>query len=314
MVRMNSKMFIVLLVLVNTVKATESNTISLKVGDQLALPGGINKSVKQILWKLNANKVVEWDPFFNTTVYGVFEKRTTLDIATGNISIRDVRTSDSGMFSFEFDHTQHKSFKIAVINEVATPTINFTCDTAMTSCNLTCVGDVAGAGTVIYNWKANGAKLNVSDKNHITENNNIEAFTCMMENSVSQKESASLNNPLYSPVPTPSVKPVLPSKTLLGISLFVLLITSIFVFVFMHKCKSGVWFYETDSMPWETDFWRKQGNSGDQESPEINQSKKGVKAGAAEDAVAKGPKEEDKLMTSWSRAEEDASCLNENGT
>ncbi|XP_067116543.1 uncharacterized protein [Osmerus mordax] len=295
---MNSKMFIVLLVLVNTVKATESNTISLKVGDQLALPGGINKPVTQILWKLNANKVVEWDPFFDITVYGEFKKRTTLDIATGNISIRDVRTSDSGMFSFEFNHTQHKSFKIAVIDEVPTPRINFTCDTPMTSCSLTCVGDVAGAGTVIYNWKADGAKLDVSDKTHITENNNTEAFTCMMENSVSQKESASHKNPLYSPVPTPSVGYGLTPKTHLGILLFSLFITVIFVLVFIHKWKSGVWFYETDSMPWETDFWRKQGNSGDQESPEINQSEKGVKAGAAVDAVPEGPNEEDKLMTS----------------
>ncbi|XP_046887375.1 uncharacterized protein LOC124474950 isoform X2 [Hypomesus transpacificus] len=302
---MNSKMF-VLLVLVNTVKATESNTIYLKVGDQLALPGGINTPVQHILWKLNANKVVEWDPFFKTTVYGEFKNRTTLDIATGHISIRDVRISDSGIFYFEFNHTQHKSIKISVINEVPTPRINSICDTHMTSCSLTCEGDIAEAGTVTYSWKADEAKLEVSDKTHIHENKNTEAFTCMMENSVSQMESAPHRNTLYSPVP------VLTAKTLIGISIFVLLITAIIVLVFMHKCKSGVWFYETESMPWETGFWRKQGNSGDQESPEINQSENDVQAGAAEDAVTKVPKEEDKLMTS-SRAEEDAS-LNENGT
>ena len=93
------------------------DTIYLKVGDQLALPGGINTPVQHILWKLNANKVVEWDPFFKTTVYGEFKNRTTLDIATGHISIRDVRTSDSGIFYFEFNHTQHKSIKISVISK-----------------------------------------------------------------------------------------------------------------------------------------------------------------------------------------------------
>lgn len=71
----------------------------------------------------------------------------------------------------------------------------------MTSCSLTCEGDIAEAGTVTYSWKADEVKLEVSDKTHIHENKNTEAFTCMMENSVSQMESAPHRNPLYSPVP-----------------------------------------------------------------------------------------------------------------
>ena len=83
-------------------------------------------------------------------------------------------------------------------DEVPTPTISFTCDT-LTSCSLTCGGDVTGAGTVTYDWKADGADLDVSEKTHITKNNNTEAFTCMMKNAVSQKESAPHRNSLYSP-------------------------------------------------------------------------------------------------------------------
>ncbi|KAJ8003847.1 hypothetical protein DPEC_G00152650 [Dallia pectoralis] len=47
-----------------------------------------------------------------------------------------------------------------------------------------------------------------------------------------------------------------------GLSIFVVATLLVLLFTIVHRFKTGVWFYQKESMPWEGEFWKKRKEAG----------------------------------------------------
>ncbi|XP_067116990.1 CD48 antigen-like [Osmerus mordax] len=169
-------------------------------------PGSPPESGSSITWKLQSNKVIEYEPLFSekSDVYGRFKDRATLDTATGQLEITDLTKEDSGVYTVEVRSKVTGKYTVDVIRNIsATPKIsqNPECDIHPVDCILTCeVSYTTDAEPVTYSWKEGTGpwqrssdkylKLNVTDAG--------KKFFCKIENPISEKDSVSYEIP---PVP-----------------------------------------------------------------------------------------------------------------
>ncbi|XP_034042445.1 uncharacterized protein LOC117524733 isoform X4 [Thalassophryne amazonica] len=80
---------------------------------------------ENILWKHDGNKVVEFTGSVED-VYSPYENRITLDWESAELSIKDLRLNDSGVYELEVDDgnmLKHSSHKLMVIDRVSKLTI-----------------------------------------------------------------------------------------------------------------------------------------------------------------------------------------------
>ncbi|CAK6982285.1 uncharacterized protein LOC128354439 isoform X2, partial [Scomber scombrus] len=61
---------------------------------------------------------------------------------------------DSGIYTVEINGKETSQTQLLVISPVPKPTISISCDPGMTSCVLTCSGNITGADPVTYWWTA----------------------------------------------------------------------------------------------------------------------------------------------------------------
>uniref|UniRef100_A0A8C7PDX4 Ig-like domain-containing protein n=1 Tax=Oncorhynchus mykiss TaxID=8022 RepID=A0A8C7PDX4_ONCMY len=177
-----------------------SGDLYLKVGGELVLKpdkSTVTDPITSILWKHGKNKVAEWDKDFGgLDIYAAFKERTTLDQTSGELRIRGLKKTDSGVYSVEFNSKLlHKTYTLSVIKAVPKPTITSSCNPDKTSCTLTCEGDTTDAEPVTYSWKEGegaweviGKQLVVS-KNYTGKSTNSYKYFCKMKNSVSGEVS-----------------------------------------------------------------------------------------------------------------------------
>lgn len=96
-------------------------------GQQIQWPPVVTKPPKEILWKHNSNKVVEFDGTVDY-VYGSYVGRVTLNKLTAQLQINDLRLEDSGKYESEVyleERWQETSFELQVIGEAQLFQIRF---------------------------------------------------------------------------------------------------------------------------------------------------------------------------------------------
>uniref|UniRef100_A0A4W5NX61 Ig-like domain-containing protein n=1 Tax=Hucho hucho TaxID=62062 RepID=A0A4W5NX61_9TELE len=234
-----------------------------KVGGELVLKpdkSTVPDSITIILWKHEKNKVAEWDKDFGgLDIYAAFINRTTLDQTTGELRISGLMTTDSGVYSVEFNSKLlDMTYTLSVIKAVPKPTITSSCNTDKT-CTLTCEGHTTEP--VTYSWKVGegvwevGGKQLMVSKSDTGNSTNSYKYICKMNNTVSEEVSEPVGL-VFSP------DGWLTKARLLGISVFVLAVAGVLSFILGHRAKTGVWFYETESMPWKGEFWKNQREVG----------------------------------------------------
>uniref|UniRef100_A0A4W5Q131 Ig-like domain-containing protein n=1 Tax=Hucho hucho TaxID=62062 RepID=A0A4W5Q131_9TELE len=156
------------------------------------------------------------------------------------------RKTDSGVYSVEFNGKPLKTFTLSVIKVVPKPAITSSCNPDKTSCTLTCEGNTTDAEPVTYRWKLGEGAWEVSGQQKIVsrnDNTNI-SYTCQLKNPVSEA-SEDFDKDLFGP------DGWLTKARLFGISVFVLAVAGVLLFILGHRAKTGVCFYEKESMPWE---------------------------------------------------------------
>ncbi|KAK6274347.1 hypothetical protein J4Q44_G00392510 [Coregonus suidteri] len=223
--------------------AVSAQQLNRKVGVDLVLmpdKSTIPDSITGILWKHEKNKLAEWDKDFGLDIYAAFKNRTTLDLTTGELRISGLTKTDSGVYSVEFNSKLlDKTYTLSVIKAVPKPTITSSCNSDKTSCTLTCEGDTTDAEPVTYSWKAGEGAWEVSGQQKIVSRNDSTKiiYTCQLKNPVSEA-SEDFDKDLF------GTGGWLTKARLFGISLFVLAVAVVLLFIFGHKAKTGVWFYE----------------------------------------------------------------------
>ncbi|XP_038586401.1 uncharacterized protein LOC119911570 [Micropterus salmoides] len=161
-------------------------------------------AISNILWKHNNNLLAEWvKGLINLTYYSTFKGRTTLDITTGRLEIKNMGEADAGQYTVEIDsHAQSLSYDVKMIKEVPEPEVwmrPVSCNGDSEACTLSCDGDTGGAEPVTYSWKEGDGdwKESGQDMKINKTQTDVETFSCKIKNPVSEKESEPENNPFF---------------------------------------------------------------------------------------------------------------------
>ncbi|XP_037102217.1 carcinoembryonic antigen-related cell adhesion molecule 1-like isoform X2 [Syngnathus acus] len=232
------------------------NTVYGKLGDEVVLrpdAGLPTGPLTSILWKHGNDIAIEWDPN-GVEAYRQFKHRTTLNNVSGELTITALTQNDSGIYTPEINSALKTPIHLAVILSVPEPTILTSCDAEKTVCTLTCAGDTTGAEPVNYTWMIGHSSKTYTSREIIIKKDtpNEDEFKCQLQNPVSKKSSLSTRNPFLTAEHQGGL------KVNIGLTLAICLLTAIVVLVLIHKCKTGMWFFQKASMPWQADFWRKE--------------------------------------------------------
>ncbi|KAJ8003846.1 hypothetical protein DPEC_G00152640 [Dallia pectoralis] len=204
---------------------------------------------KQVKDKELTNKVVDWDESLGLAVYGTFKGRATLDRVTGVLSIKDVSEKDNGEYLMEINSKIVKKYTLSVINVVPNPQITYSCNPDKTTCTLTCEGNTTDAEPVTYNWIKGEVALETSAKQlTVTKTEGSETnYKCNLTNPVSEKFSRVFEGDLFGNNPDGWWT----KSRIFRLSIFVLATVLVLLVTIFHIFKTGVWFYQKESMPWE---------------------------------------------------------------
>lgn len=269
--------------------AESADPVYKKVGDEIVLkPDSAYVSSTGITWKHGSNIAMEWDGD-TIEAYRQFKARGSLNISTGEMTIRGLTPDDGGSYTAEInDNLNPSQTQIIVIFPVPTPTVLKTCDAEVTSCTLTCDGNTTGAQPVTYNWKLKDKTLTEASKEHIIKkesSSGINEFSCELENPVSRESSQPIPNPFTTSAPDDPVDTEAGNlKISTGLTVFITLLAAVLLMGLIHRWKAGMWFYEKESMPWEADFWKKH------ERPRV-EAAEGVEAAESNGTTAHQEKE-----------------------
>ncbi|XP_077369837.1 uncharacterized protein LOC144014138 [Festucalex cinctus] len=226
-----------------------------ELGDKVILrpnAGPNTGPLMSILWKHGDDIAIQWDAD-GVEAYRQFKDRAMLNNVSGELTITGLTRSDSGTYIPEINFVSSTPTHLAVILSVPEPAVLTSCDAERTTCTLTCSGNTTGAEPVTYTWMLGPSVESNSSMRRVIQKDTSSAdeFKCKMENPVSLKTSLSINNPFLT-----SSEGGLKVNT--GLTVLICLLTVLVVLLLIHKCRTGIWFFQKASMPWEADFWRKQ--------------------------------------------------------
>lgn len=240
------------------------------IGDDvvLKLPTSPTSPITQIEWKHGDDLAVEWDGKATDT-YLHFKERSDLNLATGELTLKNLTEELSGVYTVRINgNLLDRSITLKVIAPVPKPHITISCNEEKTECTLTCEGDVTAMDPYWYYWKYNGTEKKTEDNIYkITLLTSAKEFICEIENRVSRKSSEPISDPLTQ-VPEPEASNPKLIKALIVFGCLLAIVVGVAVF---HRVKSGMWFHEKDSMPWEKDFWKKTESSAPSEPQPVNE-------------------------------------------
>ncbi|XP_040888303.1 carcinoembryonic antigen-related cell adhesion molecule 1-like [Toxotes jaculatrix] len=239
------------------VSAQSENIVYKKEGDEVVLkPGSISVPVPitSIIWRDGPNIASQWDNSDSEiTNYRHFKGRVSLNISSGEMTIKGLTRSDTELYTPEINSLKAAPTRLIIISPVPVPTVTKACDDANTSCTLTCEGNTTAVELVTYIWKSDDKELTASSKeHHVTkeDSSSIKEFSCELKNPVSLESSKPIPNPFITTPPEGGL------KINAGLTVFICLLTVVVVVALIHRWKAGMWFFQKDSMPWEADFWR----------------------------------------------------------
>lgn len=244
--------------LLGAVSAQSESPVYRKVGDPVVLkPGSVPDTITSILWKHGDNIAIQWDHSDPEIIYyRQFKVRSSLNISSGEMTIRELTHNDSGLYKPEInggsDSSLFPATRLTVISPVPVPQVTESCNDQKTSCTFTCESTAGtDAEPVTYEWKSDGKVIASSKELHVTKENNSSMFTCEMKNPVSESSSDPIPNPFNN---NNTSSP----KTYTGLTVFICLLLFVLLLFVIHRWKAGMWFFQKASMPWEADFWTKQ--------------------------------------------------------
>uniref|UniRef100_A0A8C7ZX37 Ig-like domain-containing protein n=1 Tax=Oryzias sinensis TaxID=183150 RepID=A0A8C7ZX37_9TELE len=221
-------------------------------------PEGAPPTITIISWKFELDLAAEWDGV-TVDYYRHFKGRTQLNTSTGAMVLRSLNRTDSGKYTPEINNRALDPVQLSVIAAVPVPFINASCNEERTLCTMTCEADTTGAEPATLVWKADGREVQRSRTLQIQKNDSsVKEFLCELRNPVSQESRSSPNPFSSSPTEAPGAAGSLNIPT--GVTVFVVLLVLVLLLGVLHRLRTGSWFFQKDSMPWEADFWRRNGS------------------------------------------------------
>ncbi|XP_047459474.1 uncharacterized protein LOC125019015 [Mugil cephalus] len=198
---------LVVLLFVASDSAEAQNTPSyFKLGGTMTLRPPFTDKITSIVYKFKGNMVAEYaDNGVPLTYYTSFRGRTTLNIGTGELVIKNMGKDDIGEFVVEINNVvQRQRFESVEIKEVPDPVVTarpLSCCSSSSSCGLWCYGEIKESGPVTFYWRKDDGEWKESEQvMNITndeETKKVKTFSCRMKNPVSEKESESEQNPFW---------------------------------------------------------------------------------------------------------------------
>ncbi|XP_037646546.1 hepatocyte cell adhesion molecule-like isoform X4 [Sebastes umbrosus] len=231
---MAPRCFLAFFILTSSLVVGQSPKYALK-GGKVSLKPDIAELPDGILWKLDGNKVVEFNGK-EEQVYSAFDKRITLGWVSAELQITDLRFEDSGEYELEVEVKKalhHRSVhKLEVIDEVAKPTISCEMNngsSSKSSAQLECSSESRRPQSLTkFEWSTRGnvkpgPKLTIS----LGDERDDEVYSCIVSNPLSNETATFTAKDCY---PEKSSSVALIASLL---SIFVLLLVGVGV---------GIWF------------------------------------------------------------------------
>ncbi|MED6261451.1 hypothetical protein ATANTOWER_005329 [Ataeniobius toweri] len=236
-----------------------------KFGDEVTLKpltGSVTDATKSITWKVGDDIAMDLDGG-EVIPYRHFKERGHLNTQTGEMTIKSLNYEDTQVYTTEINNIKtNYEIHLFVLDPVPVPTIVSSCSQDTSTCTLTCEGNIVKAKPVNCMWMSgNPEVLQYGDRYNITKKDSLgfKEFTCKMMNPVSEEISKPFPNPLKPPESGP--------KIYSGLLVFFILLAVVIIVAVFHRIKTGEFFFNKTSMPWEGDFWR---NTKRKQAPENN--------------------------------------------
>ncbi|XP_054879711.1 SLAM family member 5-like [Poeciliopsis prolifica] len=167
--------------------------------------------ITYIAWKFNKSFAAEY--YKKTGIMGYrnpFKGRAELDTNTASLTIRDLRTTDRGVFTVAINEKEiPASYHIVVVRRLDDYPVQVTvrprgCSSQTSrTCTLVCGENFADAEPVQYFWKKENQQWTEGNKTiTVSVFNNTQSFpryTCKVKNLFSEKESDPTADPFRKP-------------------------------------------------------------------------------------------------------------------
>lgn len=230
-----------------------------KVGGDVTLkpkPGSVTDATTSITWKVGSDLAAELEDG-DLTYYRDFKVRSELNNLTGDFTIKKLTYNDTKAYTIETSSSipPHHKIDLRVISPVPVPTIASSCSEdkdAPKTCTLTCEGDTTRADPVEYSWMSDDTEVpNHADKTYtVKESSNVRKLSCKMKNPLGEE----ISKPFLNNLNTGQAEGG--PKISTGITVAIILLVPLILVVIFHRWKTGEFFFNKNSMPWERDFWR----------------------------------------------------------
>lgn len=259
-------------ILVYAASVAAEEKLYAKVGGDVTLkpkPGSVTDATTGITWKVGVDLAAELEDGF-LQYYRDFKGRSELNNLTGDFTIKNLNSSDTHVYTIEISNfLPHHKIDLRVISPVPAPTIGPSCSEdkdAPKACTLTCEGDTTGAEPVEYSWMSDDTEVPDHPERTYTveESSDFRKLSCKMKNPLGEK----ISKPFFNNFNTEQAEGG--PKISTGITVAIILLVVVILVVIVHRLKTGEWFFNKNSMPWEGDFWRN--NNGQQPQAAVLES------------------------------------------
>ncbi|XP_058158973.1 lymphocyte function-associated antigen 3 isoform X2 [Dasypus novemcinctus] len=173
--------------------------------DSLKLFGAVNKNItlrppshtpfKEILWKKQKDKVVEWEENLNITYFPPFQDRLHLDTGSGNLTIFNLTSSDEDNYEIESQSvTNNVIYSLYVVETLSPLELNCTLvnESIVVQCGLQRQPNIHPELTK-YSWNCPFVNCENNSKTEMyfmKEDDLSKEVQCIVENPVSKSESS----------------------------------------------------------------------------------------------------------------------------
>ncbi|XP_061571424.1 CD48 antigen-like [Cololabis saira] len=248
----------VFIVLVAAVSAQTEKTVYGEEGTDVTLEpeaGSVTAPITNIGWKDDGNYAMSWEGQ-EIDLYRHFKERGDLNTSTGAMTIRKLIRNDSGLYMPEINDKKGSPIRLIVISAVPEPSVLKRCNEETDTCELICDGNTTGAAPVSYTWRSDDQVVpGSSNKNYVIkeDSSGVKSFTCELSNPVSKK----ISQAFHPSSPPPSEGGGKQLNISMAVTVFIIMLVLVLLVASFHRWKTGMWFFDKASMPWEADFWRR---------------------------------------------------------
>ncbi|KGL76631.1 Lymphocyte function-associated antigen 3, partial [Tinamus guttatus] len=162
------------------------------LGENYTFPVKINKSLVEIIWKKNKDKVAEWDEQSQAVYFTSLKNRGSLNNETGSLTIFNLEENDTATYVLEYlpfdENSVSLTFILTVLDPPSEPTIS--CNVSDDNLVLMCAADFKRPLT--YSWDFGRITDYKQQQNVVFLKKNVdvsEKVTCLIEVSQTAKSS-----------------------------------------------------------------------------------------------------------------------------